>query len=570
MSAEEHDEIETPAEAWESRDSGPVPMPPSRRRARVSEVGRESLLPASPTDTVVTRAVGLNEIARIAADLARRVGPELDEEEVLAEYIATIAGALPGRRIACRILGGDGEIDLLRTTERLQTGRQEFVRISRKALARSGMSATEARKSGIEVTEHYLHDFDDSVVGFDLPLVSGGAIIGTVGVEYDPNVTTPVGDVAAFQLLLAQLSSALGRARLRHEASYLNNYLSRLLDHANVPIVVLDRQHRVQVVSHAMLTLTKWQRSDFVKSHIDRFTAGELSAALTTAQNGGLVDEFEMSLATRDSDTIRLSINLVTLVNPYGEREGTILIGRDMTEVKNLEKQVIQAEKLATIGQLAAGVVHELNNPLTSISVYGEYLFKKGQREGAAAADIEKLRRIVQAAERILRFARDLVTYARPSTESPRALRISDALDEASVFCEHVIAECSVTVNKQYAPALPMVMATRAQLHQVFINLITNACQAMPSGAGQLTLLTRLGDDEATIEIEIRDNGPGIPVDQQNRIFEPFFSTKGEGKGTGLGLSIVRNIIERHSGEVALTSEPGRGSSFYVRLPALK
>ncbi len=231
-----------------------------------------------------------------------------------------------------------------------------------------------------------------------------------------------------------------------------------------------------------------------------------------------------------------------------------------------LEAQVIQAEKLATLGQLAAGVVHELNNPLTSISAYGELLHAKLSNANADAGDIEKLRRIVQSADRILRFTRDLVTYARPSSEPPQELVLREVVGQAVVFCEHLILEHGATVEIEVDPGVPTIRGVRGQLHQVLINLVTNACHAMPEGAGELRLRVR-APSPAFAVLEVRDNGSGIPEHLHEAVFQPFFSTKGEGKGTGLGLSIVRNIVEQHGGTIELRSVVGEGATFVLTFP---
>src|SRR5262249_37510673 len=146
-------------------------------------------------------------------------------------------------------------------------------------------------------------------------------------------------------------------------------------------------------------------------------------------------------------------------------------------EVGVLQAQVIQSEKLASLGQIAAGVVHELNNPLTSIVAYSDYLRKKGERNGADVADLERLTRINEAAERILRFSRDLIAYSRPSTEVPAPVAIHDVIDRALVFCEHVLERTGVMVERTFGD-VKLVRGVAGQLTQVFVNLFTNACQA--------------------------------------------------------------------------------------------
>jgi PAS domain S-box-containing protein len=558
-------------ESWEKRESGSLRVPPSRRRERISEVD-----PAEQRGSDVrvgleggVRAVDLASVARLCGELALDVSAGADEEDVLAEYIAAFSRVFPGRRLIVRVVDpATGVVDLVRSTGRLCSHPPERIRLTAHALAVANLPLEMVRRAGIEIVPTYEADLAEDASGCDAPLVADGVLYGTVGVEYAPDLAKPTGDDALVQLFATQLAGSLARSRARQEANYLSGYVARLLDHANVPIVVIDRHRKVQVVSEALLRLVGRRREDLVGEDfltlVPESEQGKLLPALVAAMRGRAMDGFEVSLVSPDGGVSRLSTNLVSVLGADGVVEGVIAIGRDLTELRRLEGQIVQAEKLATLGQLAAGVVHELNNPLTSISVYAEYLLQKHQNENAEAGDVEKLRRIVQASERILRFTRDLVTYARPATEEPRELDIAEVLDQAVVFCEHVISESSAVVTKTYAE-VPMIHGVRGQLHQVFINLVTNACHAMPDGAGLLTLSTMVFNDG--VEVRLKDNGAGIPTDQLDTIFEPFYSTKGEGKGTGLGLSIVRKIVQQHGGRISVQSLLGDGTTFRIWLP---
>jgi two-component system, NtrC family, sensor kinase len=412
--------------------------------------------------------------------------------------------------------------------------------------------------------------FEGSGKGFDVPMIDRGRVIGVLAVEYMPNVQEPPDDRAVIGQIALQLGSALRNARLLRESRYLKDYLTKLVDHANAPIAMLGRRRDIRVVNQALLGITGLERDAVIgQDFLDLVPESErnhLLPVFVNALRGKPVSNFELSLLRHDGSMARIAVNVASILSPDGEVEGVIAIGRDRTEVRELEKQVIHAEKLATLGQLAAGVVHELNNPLTSISAYGEYLLKKSEATGGDEGDREKLRRIVEGADRILRFTRDLVTYARPSPEKPRFIAIDRVLDQAVMFCEHVLAEGGASVDKSYAADLPPIYGVEGQLHQVFINLITNACHAVPHGAGRLLVETADGSP-GLLEVRISDNGRGIPEDQVEKIFEPFFSTKGEGKGTGLGLSIVRNIVEQHGGTIDVSSTVGGGTTFSVQLP---
>jgi two-component system, NtrC family, sensor kinase len=234
-------------------------------------------------------------------------------------------------------------------------------------------------------------------------------------------------------------------------------------------------------------------------------------------------------------------------------------------EFRQLQAQVVQSEKLASLGQLAAGVVHELNNPLSSIVAYSDYLRQKAERAGTDASDVERLRRIGEAAERIRRFSRDLVDYARPSSGVVTALNVHDVIAQALVFCDHLLDAGQVEVERQLADDLVPLRGVGGELTQVFVNLITNACHAMAEGGGRLRVATFFSAD--SVEVVLEDNGHGLDPASVARIFEPFFTTKAEGRGTGLGLSIVRNIVTRHGGEVRAEAVSGRGARFVVSLP---
>ncbi len=247
--------------------------------------------------------------------------------------------------------------------------------------------------------------------------------------------------------------------------------------------------------------------------------------------------------------------------------------GRAEESVRNfhrLQAQVIQTEKLASLGQIVAGVVHELNNPLTSIIAYSDYLTKKlGRGEsGDLREDAERVRRIGEAAERILKFTRDLVAYARPTGDSRGPVRIEQVIERALLFCEHEFADGNVEIEQDFAVPLPIIAGITGQLTQVFVNLFTNAAHAMSERGGVLRIAVRGADSGQSLRIEVSDSGDGIPEEAMPQIFEPFFTTKTDGRGTGLGLSIVRGILDAHGGTIQVSSASGEGTSFTLTLPA--
>ena len=238
--------------------------------------------------------------------------------------------------------------------------------------------------------------------------------------------------------------------------------------------------------------------------------------------------------------------------------------------IRKLQAQVIQNEKLASLGQIVAGVVHELNNPLTSIIAYSDYLKRKATQRAHyddQEDDLERLRRIGEAAARILNFSRDLVAYARPAADIPGTVQAQEIVEKALIFCEHEFQGAKIQILREFDARLPPVRGMAGQLTQVFVNLFTNAAHAMSTDGGELRIRMHASPEQHTLTIEVSDTGTGIEEDDMPQIFEPFFTTKTDGRGTGLGLSIVRGILDAHGGTIHAASAPGDGTVFSLTLP---
>jgi signal transduction histidine kinase len=237
----------------------------------------------------------------------------------------------------------------------------------------------------------------------------------------------------------------------------------------------------------------------------------------------------------------------------------------DARELRALSSRMVQAEKLASLGQIAAGIIHELNNPLTSIVAYTDWLIRKmGKNEDPDS--MERLRRISESSSRILRFTRDLVTYARPSSEVPVQVSLEHVIEQALAFCEHIITEHGVIVERHLEEIQAPVRGMPEQLVQVFVNLFTNACHAMRAKGGTLSVSTKFEGD-SHVRVLVEDNGHGIAPEHLHAIFAPFFTTKVDGRGTGLGLSIVKNILDGHGAEIHAERIPSGGARFVLKFP---
>lgn len=562
---------ETPVrETGEVRRPSHIAMKPVGPDARRERFELAAARRAALADEGVLEPPGSEELLSVVLELNRTVSVEMLDDAIVHRYVSALRELSPRRRFCVRLLSPEGGLTLVYATAPIEDGARSRIVLSEEALSRHELREEEVRALGVEISPAYVSIFAEPGPGFDIPLIAGGALAGVMSVEYEAGLDEPPFDRTLIVPLAVQLGAALRNARLLRESRGLRDQLEKLLDHANAPIAVIGTERELRVVNRAFLQLTESQRErllgrDFL-TLLPETERARILPVLVRAFRGEPTSNFELRLERESGGHARLLINTASIRGVGGEVEGVIAIGRDLTELRELEEQIIQAEKLATLGQLAAGVVHELNNPLTSISVYGEFLLKKGEREGYDPADIEKLRRIVENTERILRFTRDLVTYARPSTEEPAFVPIGEVIEQSLLFCEHVIHEARAKVTTHFDDRFACVYAVRGQLHQVFINVITNACQALSPEGGEIVLATHCDENEL-LHITVEDNGSGIPESLRAKIFEPFYSTKDEGKGTGLGLSIVRNIVEQHGGAIDVRSRPGGGTIFEIRLP---
>jgi signal transduction histidine kinase len=234
---------------------------------------------------------------------------------------------------------------------------------------------------------------------------------------------------------------------------------------------------------------------------------------------------------------------------------------RTIEELRQAQRQLLQSEKLAAIGQMAAGIAHELNTPLTYIMGNLELL----ATQPLTPSQTEMLASAARGAERIKSLAQSLLAFSRPAPEEMGLLSVNDLVERALELCHYQALKAGVQLARELAPDLPPVMGVSNQLEMALINLAVNAVQAMGEAGGRLSVGTARRGHE--VEISMSDDGPGIPESIRHSVFEPFVTTKAEGEGTGLGLSTVLMVVERHQGRIDFTTSPS-GTTFRISLPA--
>jgi len=292
---------------------------------------------------------------------------------------------------------------------------------------------------------------------------------------------------------------------------------------------------------------------------------------LRNSEHGGRgkLKSYQIDVLSKNGETIPIRLNAAIVYE--GKKEvATIGFFHDLREelkikdkMEKIQLQLMQSEKMASLGKLAAGVAHQLNNPLGGITLFTKLVLEEYNLEEGVRED---LHRILKDAERCRDTVKELLEFTRQTRHFMQPHNVNKSISRTLFLLENQTLFHNIEIEKNMTPSLPPVMADTQQLNHMFMNIIINAAQAM-EGKGKLTLKTYKSQHENWINIEISDTGSGIPEDVLPHIFDHFFTTKEEGKGTGLGLSMVYGIVENHGGKIMAKSKPGQGATFIIELP---
>ena len=270
----------------------------------------------------------------------------------------------------------------------------------------------------------------------------------------------------------------------------------------------------------------------------------------------------EIEIQRPSGNRVPLSLSAAPLKDEMGREMGSVLLFRDLREIRDLQEKVRRTERLASLGHLAAGIAHEIRNPLSSIRGFAQYFMNrfKGQEEEQGYASI-----MVKEVDRLNRVITELLDFARPKEPHREPHSLENIMDHALALLGPELIRRKVEIERDYESNLQPVLVDRDQLTQAFLNLLLNSLESI-EGGGKIRVSLKMGGVQPSVEVAIADTGRGIPQEDLGKVFEPFFSTKR--KGTGLGLAIVHQIVESHGGEVAVESREGMGTTFRIILPA--
>ena len=529
---------------------------PLRRVAR-------SILP--PNDLDVERIVSkvgnllrsvatLNELLReFSSIIGKAVGaPEvrilLPGLQGFCEPCKSLVGGFTGDEVPNKLcLGEDDLIVASLRSGRHDIAMEELVRHAASAQERALLSRLQALNLDLIVPAHYRGELSAIVL---FPPRHGGRIYGGDG-------------RSTLRLISEQLGVAIVNAHLYTEAQQSQAYNRLLVEHLPCGVITMDRRGTVNVINPEARRLLQVDEAS-APSEVDlppELT--ELVQTMRCSERDPVGEEIVLRPNARDQTHLRAYC--LPFTGEEGERLGTVLVLNDHTTLERLQRQVRQADRLASIGTLASGMAHEIKNPLTALKTFTQLLPKRyddaefrSDFSGLAGSEIARIERIVN----------QLLAFARPAPLMIEPVNLHEVIESAMRLVGPQAARQNVTIRKVFGAPQDFIAADKDRLQQVLLNLILNALQASNANSW-IELSTELepvtDDQDPFIRLDVRDAGSGIAADKLPHIFDPFFTTKSE--GTGLGLSVSYNIVAEHKGRLEVQSEPGKGTCFSIYLP---
>jgi len=366
--------------------------------------------------------------------------------------------------------------------------------------------------------------------------------------------------------------------------AYTDNIIKSMID----TLLVLDSQGRITTVNKAILNLTEYTETELIGRPVEMlFDEAPLFNGMEFMKliEEGTIRDHEMSFQTKSGETIPVLLSSSVMRDPDGNSGGIVIIVRDMREsrlVKDLKKankelkeatlQLVQAEKLSALGELTAGVAHELNQPLNGIKIISQSILRDIEKnrfeEESIGQDMTDIVNLVNRMAEIIDHMR--IFTRRTEGMSEEMIDVNTVIDGPFKLLGSQLKNHNIEVVMELAPDLPKVMGDPIRLEQVIMNLITNARGSVDSSGQKnkrIEIRTYQTDGGQDVAVEVKDNGGGIPENLRGKIFQPFFTTKDPGKGTGLGLSLSNKIVEEHAGRIEVESKVGQGTTFRVILP---
>jgi two-component system NtrC family sensor kinase len=389
------------------------------------------------------------------------------------------------------------------------------------------------------------------------PLIAKGRVTGAIAVRGEPGRYRRA-DLVLLEGLVSQASIALESARLVDLHDDGRRSWQEVVDAISPALCIVDRGGRIRRANRAFADLVNAPPASLIGRPWQAFAPPEWATELQRAlDQQGAGREVELRTGEQTYAVTAVPISST-------DSSTVVLLFDDQTERRRLQDQLIQSEKMSAIGQLIAGIAHDLNNPLASVVGFADYLTEVPNVPPSLR---EPLTVIQEEAERASNIVKNLLSFARKQEHQRRPTALKPLLDATFLLLRNNLMAHRVEASLEIEPDLPMPDIDPNQIQQVFVNLINNAAQAIASTGRPGTVVVRARRWLDGVAVDVADDGPGMSEALAAQVFEPFFTTKPEGEGTGLGLSISQGIVREHGGRIMLSTEEDKGSVFTVQLP---
>jgi PAS domain S-box-containing protein len=367
------------------------------------------------------------------------------------------------------------------------------------------------------------------------------------------------------------------RIRMHEQLKKTNIFLNNIIRCSVDGIVVIDTKGSPLIFSEGAERILGYQAGEIIadRKRLHRFyplqLAREMMRRMRSDEYGppDRLNTTEITFYNKDGEEVPVRFS-AAIIRDKGQEVGSVGIFSDLREHRRMQKkleetqnQLLQAEKIASLGQLAAGVAHEINNPLAGILIYAQILQREMEEDDAGR---QHLKEIISQTLRCKEIVTRLLEFSRRSLGQRNLVDVNDVILRCVKLIDKQVLFHNIEIKLELDPDLPQIFADPGELQQVFTNLFINAADAM-KGWGTITITSHTAPQKDGLIITFSDTGSGIPPEIRDKIFDPFFTTKPPGKGTGLGLSVVYGVIQRHGGSIEVECPPGGGITFTIRLP---
>jgi two-component system NtrC family sensor kinase len=543
-------------------------------------MAQERAITASLEQAVAARTAELEDAQRVLQRmwwLGQQITLELNPQRVLERFLEAVSDIAQGEGGIVGMVGDDGKIHVVVGTGVGKKLRGLTIPITTSAMGRVIRTGTSWSVS--DIREH-LEDIDPTFynpVATEIrsvaivPIARRGERIGAVTVAARDVREFTAADLERIEAMGDLLSVSLENAELVETLRQAEWRFRTLFRAAPDAVFTVLQSGRIREANDAVRDLTGLDPLQVVgRPVVDLVAEADREKLLNAlgATFDGVASRVEVSFQNDTISRLTPTRRIVAVAMsklPEADPPSVLIVGRDVTAEREMRVRLMESDRLAAVGELVAGVAHEVNNPLSSISAFAQLLLRDGGLNASQRDSIEVIKSETLRASQVVK---DLLAFARRSEPQREPLELNAVVQRTLRLRGYQLTSNKINVDTDLADGLPPVVGDARQLQQVCLNLVTNAIQAMATTGAPGTLTITTKRDGPHVVLEMRDTGPGIPDAAKAHIFEPFFTTKGEGEGTGLGLSVSYGIVTAHGGTIEAPLTSASGTTFRVTLPA--